>query len=107
MTYDLTIDSGTKRVTGTPAKSEIEKLEDMIREQHPDWNIEVSELHGGTKIDLLDRKGKYICDAVCHKYSYGGDEGLLEWWNKRKAVDVIGYLTAEKALRLFEKEAGV
>jgi hypothetical protein len=83
--------------------TEIEKLESLIREKHPNWNIEVSDLCDGRKIALLDGKGSYVCDVVCHSYSYGGKEGLLEWWNCKKKTDPIGWLTAERALVVFEE----
>lgn len=109
MTIDLTTDSDTKRVTETPSKSEIEKLEDMIRKQHPEWNITVEPFFEGQKLTLC-RHDKFICDVVCHHYSYGGKEGLLEWWDCKKGTDPVGWLSAEEALELFEaslkKKAG-
>ena len=42
----------------------------------------------------------HICDVICHEYSYGGDEGLLEIMGlldeeESEYDDVIGWLTAE------------
>ena len=40
-----------------------------------------------------------ICDVICHKYSYGYDEGLLEMMGlipEDIGDDVEGYLTAEE-----------
>lgn len=34
-------------------------------------------------------------DIVCHKYSYGGKDGLLEMWDRNNSEDVVGYLTAK------------
>lgn len=39
-------------------------------------------------------------DAICHYYSYGGKEGLLEIMG---AGDVVGWLSAEEAFTYFEK----
>ena len=41
-----------------------------------------------------------VCDAVCHKFSYGGDEGLLEILGlvdtDEIGDDVEGWLTADE-----------
>ena len=39
-----------------------------------------------------------VCDVICHKYSYGGSEGLLEIMglvDEDWGDDVMGYLTSE------------
>lgn len=67
------------------------------------------ELRG--QMGALDEATAQICspsvnncliDAICHHYSYGGDQGLLEIL----AVgleDVVGWLSAEEAFTYFEK----
>lgn len=102
MTYDLTTDRDTKRVTETPSKSEIEKLEDMIRKQHPEWNITVEPFFEGYKL-LLRLNDENVCTAVCHYYSYGGTRGLLEFEDLSRETDLVGWLSAEEALVLFEE----
>ena len=45
-------------------------------------------------------------DAVCHAFSYGGEQGLIEIMMPADDVlydGVDGYLTAEKALEYFKK----
>ena len=39
-----------------------------------------------------------VCDAICHKYSYGYDQGLLEIMglSEDPCDDVEGWLTAEQ-----------
>lgn len=39
-----------------------------------------------------------VCDAICHKYSYGHEQGLLEIMGLSEAPedDVEGWLTAEQ-----------
>lgn len=38
-------------------------------------------------------------DIVCHKYSYGGKDGLLEMWDRdSEDDDTIGYLTAKDVI---------
>jgi len=34
-------------------------------------------------------------DIICHKYSYGGKDGLLEMWDRNNSKGVVGYLTAK------------
>lgn len=54
---------------------------------------------------IADRK----MDAVCHKCSYGGEEGLLEImvedpaFEKENCDSVVGWLTAEEAFPYFER----
>lgn len=44
---------------------------------------------------------KAVCDVICHKYSYGGDRGLLEIMGlvDNEYDDVEGYLTAEDVFK--------
>ena len=45
---------------------------------------------------------KNVCDVICHKYSYGGDRGLLEIMglvSEECDDDVEGYLTAEEVFK--------
>ena len=44
-------------------------------------------------------------DVVCHKYSYGGKDGLLEMWDRKgDNDDVIGYLTAKDVIAYILKK---
>ena len=43
-----------------------------------------------------------VCDVICHKYSYGGDRGLLEIMglvSEECEDSVEGYLTAEEVFK--------
>ena len=45
-----------------------------------------------------------VCDVICHKYSYGGNDGLLEMMGlltdeEGEDDDVIGWLTADEVYR--------
>ena len=84
---------------------QIDRLQTLIKEKHPEWSIEVSPMYDGVKVVLLSPKGKYLCDVVCHRMSYGGKDGLLEWWDCIKHTEPKGWLTAEEALDLFEGKA--
>lgn len=48
-----------------------------------------------------------ICDgwdAICHEYSYGGEEGLIEVMGLPQCDgDVIGYLTATEVLKMVDE----
>lgn len=45
-------------------------------------------------------------DVVCHKYSYGGAEGLLEMWDRNgEDDDVVGYLTAKDVIAYILKNS--
>ena len=50
-------------------------------------------------------KESCIIDAVCHNFSYGGKEGLLEIMGPEvdDYDDVCGWLTAEQAFKHFER----
>lgn len=77
-----------------------------------DYSVEINKLAEG----LAERGIKYIIrkgfdgfqiitkdwDVICHQYSYGGDEGLLEAMGTIVRVDdddVEGCLTAEEVLK--------
>lgn len=45
-------------------------------------------------------------DAICHQYSYGGEQGLLEVMGLPQCEgDVIGNLTAEEVLKMVDEAA--
>ena len=44
-------------------------------------------------------------DVVCHEYSYGGKDGLLEMWDRNgEDDDVVGYLTAKDVIAYILKK---
>lgn len=59
--------------------------------------FEVTDCWGNPQV-CYPSKENCICDAVCHWFSYGGDEGLLEIMGlvEREDDDVEGWLTAEE-----------
>ena len=67
--------------------------------------------HEITQMTLFDNKPQIwypnqkekVMDVICHKYSYGGEEELLEIMGlltpeEERCDDVVGYLTAENVL---------
>ena len=68
---------------------------------------------GGQQVVVCDKDGNWLWDAVCHQYSYGGADGLIEVMEQtdqnyvlsdeeRECDDVIGYLTAEDIIKRLE-----
>ena len=82
--------------------SELNRLESLCRTKHPNWTVDRGASQDGGIVELYYGAAR-ICDAICHSGSYGGDEGLLEFWTGRLSDDPQGYLSAEEALALFEK----
>lgn len=78
-------------------KSEMEKLINMLTEARVPY--EIDEIFGTPQVRYPNREN-CICDAICHKYSYGFDLGLLEIMglvNEEEVGDnVEGYLKAEE-----------
>lgn len=61
---------------------------------------EFHSLHGGHQVLYRDQFGKFVCSAVQHRYSYGGDCGCIEIMGlltpeEAECDDVVGWLTAE------------
>ena len=46
-----------------------------------------------------------IWDVICHRGSYGADQGLLEGMGVLFGLDVEGFLTAEDVIRKIEEAA--
>lgn len=80
--------------------TEIDRLEAMMKERHPDWPYTRRELNGGQQICFLSKNGKMRVSAVIHGFSYGHERGLLEFWDKKSDPVIVD---AEYALMLFEK----
>lgn len=53
-------------------------------------------------------KKNAVVDAVCHNFSYGGPQGLIEVLGSRNVNnpndDVVGWLTAEEAIVYFREK---
>lgn len=55
-------------------------------------------------VKVLDKWYRRSWDAVCHRHSYGGPQGLLEIYGDI-CDDVVGWLTAEDVItKYIEKE---
>lgn len=63
----------------------------------------------GTKQVWYPSKNNAKMDVICHQYSLGGDEGLLEIMGllteeEQECDSVVGYLTAENVLARILKD---
>ena len=89
--------------------TELEKLKEYLdeNEYHSIWGM-VTKLRD--QIVVVDKThGIRLWDAVCHKYSNGGDKGLLEIYGDL-CTDVIGWLTADDVIKIldnYKKNGGV
>ena len=78
---------------------EVLKLASLL--QARGFRYSVNEICGGAQVILYDSRNERVADAVCHPYSYGANEGLLEIMGLGTEDDVIGWLTAEDVLRIW------
>jgi hypothetical protein len=75
---------------------EMDKLAEGLNERN--FKYLVHPLQGGLQIDCGD------WDAICHDYSFGHENGLLEVMGLPQCDDdVIGYLTAEQVLEMVDE----
>ena len=79
--------------------TEMEKLINLLETYHIPHEVLPDAIDGDPQVWYPSRDDN-ICDVICHKYSYGYDEGLLEMMGlvDEEAVgdNVEGYLTAEE-----------
>ena len=85
-------------------KNEMAKLIKILKKNNIPF--EVTSCGGAPQVWYPNRK-HVVCDAVCHKFSFGGKDGLLEIMGlvdeEEVGDEVEGYLTAEEvANRIFE-----
>jgi hypothetical protein len=80
-------------------KYEVLKLASLL--QARGFRFSVNDIWDGAQVILYDSRNKRVADAVCHSYSDGADEGLLEIMGLGAEDDVIGWLTAEDVLRIW------
>ena len=85
-------------------KNEMTKLIEILKKSNIPFKV--TSCWGAPQVWYPNRK-HVVCDAVCHKFSFGGKDGLLEIMGlvdeEEVGDDVEGYLTAEEvANRIFE-----
>ena len=87
--------------------SELDKLEAYLKDNGYEYkrtDINSPELYGSThKIVVTDKDGNYLWDAICHRGSYGFEQGLLEIYGnivtEEDGDSVVGWLTAEDVIK--------
>jgi hypothetical protein len=83
---------------------EMDKLEKYLKDNG--YLYERNAEYDGEQIIVYDKRGRRQWDAVCHCYSYGHKDGLLEIMGtivKDKEMEVEGYLTAQDIIERLEK----
>lgn len=84
-------------------RNEIVKLSKMLDKEgipHEDMQI-----FDGLQVNYPNKKD-CVCDAICHSFSYGHEEGLLEIMglvDEDCGDDVQGYLTAKEVFKRIKK----
>ena len=80
--------------------NEFNKLIKMMEEAG--WYFKVRPLHGGKQVHLFSDAEctNEIDDCICHPYSHGYKEGLLETY---RLNDCDGYETAEQVFKGWKK----
>lgn len=83
--------------------TEMRKLQRMLEEA--DIPYDIHKLFRGEQIEYFGHKDVRVCDVICHEYSYGVEQGLLEMMGLCDTVDSVeGYLTAEEVFERIKKD---
>ena len=73
------------------------KLISMLTAFHIPYEV-APDIEGNPQVWYPNRKDS-VCDAICHSFSYGGKDGLLEVMGLvDRNDDVLGYQHAEEVL---------
>ena len=96
--------------------TEMDKLEAYLKEKGYEYE-RIDKSEGLKDIPLIDihqiivyKRGKRDWEAICHKGSYGYEQGLLEVMGSRVVREsdhdwVVGYLTAQDVIDRLEGRA--
>ena len=82
----------------------IKKLSDMLTAANIPYEL-TTDAEGNSDNQLwYPNYENRVMDAICNKYSYGGDEGLIEIMGllteeEAEHDDVVGYLTPEDVFK--------
>lgn len=82
-------------------RNEIIKLSKMLdKEKIPHEDMQIFD---GLQVNYPNKEN-CVCDAICHSYSYGHEQGLLEIMGLTEDDDdVEGYLTAKEVFKRIKK----
>ena len=79
-------------------KREIERLVKMLENTNIPYEL-TDDVEGNSNNQIwYPNHDESVCDVICHKYSYGGNDGYLETMglSENDDDDVEGWLTAEE-----------
>lgn len=78
-------------------KREIERLVKMLDNTIIPYELTDDAMDNSNNQIWYPNRDEKICDVICHKYSYGGEDGYLEIMGlTQNEDDVEGWLTAEE-----------
>lgn len=83
-------------------RNEIVKLSKMLdKEKIPHEDMQIFD---GLQVNYPNKEN-CVCDAICHSFSYGHEQGLLEIMGltEDEDDDVEGYLTAKEVFKRIKK----
>lgn len=81
-------------------RNEIVKLSKMLdKEKIPHEDMQIFD---GLQVNYPNKEN-CVCDAICHSFSYGHEQGLLEIMGLTENDDVEGYLTAKEVFKRIKK----
>lgn len=81
-------------------RNEIVKLSKMLdKEKIPHEDMQIFD---GLQVNYPNKEN-CVCDAICHSFSYGHEQGLLEIMGLTEDDDVEGYLTAKEVFKRIKK----
>ena len=86
--------------------TELNKLFKYLNEHG--YHADMRALWGGYQVRTYDEADNLLWDAICHEFSYGSSDGLLEVMGldmgdlNPKDDDVVGWLTANAIIKVLE-----
>lgn len=89
-------------------KREIERLTTMLDLTNIPYELTMDSCGNEDNQIWYPNRDHAICDVICHKYSYGGEDGYLEMMglSENDDDDVEGWLTAEEVFfRIFMNDS--
>lgn len=91
--------------------SELDKLEQYLKDNGIGYERidENTDTWGKHQIVVLNSNSEYEWDAICHRGSYGFEQGLLEIYGKlvdyeKDGDSVVGWLTAEDVIKRIKQQ---
>ena len=86
--------------------TEMQKLIQLLATENIPLQVTINWIDNSQQVWYPNQKDA-ICDVICHRYSYGGKEGLLEIMglSEMEDDDVEGWLTAEDVFKRIKEHA--